>query len=681
MQMNSIMTIPAYESNASKPRVKTKARSSIKNPNFNHKDLAQKLHKAKVVYAVYGLLDGLSLSYSMVKYIFDLHFSDSNISSDRMHEWMMTPAGALAVGSESVLLIVWSMMGNVFKDDDPKLFKRYAALFWGYNRLALKALKNAYKGVRGFLQMTNVLGLGDYRSYVVPVGLMLGILSSLNRMAARYAVNQRKDMMENNASLLNEVIAHNNDYFSSAEIHLKEREQFTTEIAQKFLGRIAYQDKRVQWALLGSAAYAGVVDGLYLYMGVLGLSALAPQMFLAMSVCSTLFVVGCVLIRMYEEYDYQRKLTIEQLKIKLAIVGRELEELLIKEVERLIEYAREHEGQFPAGTYINIDAKYQEFNQAKATLQSSVLLSSLSAALAGLKDGLAAYSAILSVLFASSAVLAISGTAIPTFMVISAVTAGMLAIAILVSFSLFVNYQTHKNLSVVKQEQPLSPEPSKVNAAEGEVNRIVENQPLLSLLNLLKKNQNKVSDLKPADLREVIENAKKLDPSPQFYFQEWFEVFRSFFSGVNKGQKSIDYTLNPMQAPGTDGHYHDTPMMSLLAVFSALFHCVGFALRAHARGFGRPGLGSQPTASNPPQKQQGGAVPVRLDKIEREESGPHTEEVYPQSSPLSPHSTPSHGALPKISSSSSGFFSRLPQFEPADDRIERLTSSPLPALS
>ena len=74
--------------------------------------LAKKLNALGIVHGLYGGLDGLSLSYSMVKYGFDLLYTDTSLSSsDLMHDWMMTPEGFAAAFVESAFIVSFSLFG------------------------------------------------------------------------------------------------------------------------------------------------------------------------------------------------------------------------------------------------------------------------------------------------------------------------------------------------------------------------------------------------------------------------------------------------------------------------------------------------------------------------------------------------------------------------------------------
>lgn len=552
-------------------------------------ELAAKLHKARFIYAVYGALDGVSLSYSMVKLMFDMHFSDANTSSDKMHDWMMTPGGLAAVASESVFIIAWSLMGNIFEDDDKNTLKSWTVALWGYARISMKAVKNAYKGVRGLMQIVNTLGLADMRHMVVPIGVLLGGLSVANRVWYRYEVNQRKTMMKFNK----EALKHLKDFDKNNQNELNPL-PYPEDNIRSYKEQIAKQrehySSKLKLGLLASAAFGGIVDSLYLYLGVLGLSVLTPQLFVAMCVFTAIFSLGCIATRVYEEYDFQRKLDIAQLKVELAISARELESLLFIEIDNVIEQQKQqHDEQLvdkdPIGHHEKtaLDLKIEEFDALRDKLQSLSRLSPLSAAFVGLKDGLAAYSMIASIMFATATVCAMAAVTFPPFLMVTGVILGMLS---MLGFSAFA----------VAMNCPPKP-PQRLQEATGrnmgqvtliqQLNSAKSQEKLPILLQILKEDQHALGDIKKIVIKKAIWECMNVDVSPQFYFQEWFEVARSFFSGMAKGQKTVDYTLNPMQIQGQDGHYHESPLMSGLAVASAAVFSVGLALRADTKGFSR----------------------------------------------------------------------------------------------
>ncbi len=626
--------------------------------------VAKQLHEAAYVYALYGALDGLSLSYSMVKYCFDLLYTDSSLSSsDLMHDWMLTPAGMAAAAIESITIIAFSILANIFDDKDKNAFKRYVAVVWPYCRDTMKGLKNAYKGVRSTLQAAGMLVGQDLRYLMVPVGLVFGALSILNRIWYRQMKDQRKSMQKDNADLLLEIQAncrfhwmecvpgntssYKNSYIlvgqqlyyvkpdgtidivvlSHVERFLDDLKKLNTgnkktlylteeltqnlitansghiatrvfdaETCAEFRQRIGKQSAGVRTQAFFSQAYSGVVDGLYLYMGAMGLAALAPPVFMVMTVFSVIFTLTCIATRMYEEYEYQRKLVSTQAEVELAICGKELEvlfatlqgisEQLSDPIDESVREALTAEQQ---AIMKALENKMEQFETAQKFLHSQVTLSYKAAALAGLKNGLAAYGAIASVMFAVATVTAILMVAFPPALLIACMVAGMACLFGFLAHSLISNYWH------LQKQRPQEPEP---------------NTQLSELLKSIKDKRKEVRELKPTEIKEAILDGMVVDPSPQFFFQEWFEVFRSLFSGIAKGQKSVDYTLNPLQEVDDRGHYHDSSIMLWVSAISSMVYAVGLALRAYARGFSQ---------DNPNDRR-----PKRINKIRSDDGKLHS---------------------------------------------------------
>ncbi|WP_065620188.1 hypothetical protein [Legionella jamestowniensis] len=535
--------------------------------------IAKRLHELRIVYAMFGALDGLSLSYSMIKYTFDLLYGNGNLStSDLMHEWMLTPEGIAAAATSTVTLVVFAMLANHFKDDDANKFKSFLATVWPYCRDTMKGLKNAYKGFRSAAQVINLIGGQNLNFMIVPAGLLLGVLSAANRMWFRYHVNTRKDMMKANARLLEQI--KNSDILSLAEIEEKRDD-------------IKRQSMALRRQMLLSAAYGGIVDGLYLYVGVLSLCALAPPVFLAMTVFCAIYFIACIATRVYEEYDFQRRLVITQAKIDLALCGKELETKFLKLVQSggTISY----QGQLEL--FEDITSLRDAFEKKRAYLRELSTLSYSSALLAGMKNGLAAYGALASLIFAVATIIVLASASFPPALLITCICMGM---GLLIAFTAHSLIHAHRHQ--IKQEVETINNPHDQNLNE--------------ILTLLKQSKDrikeKIAELKPEKIKTAITDGMAVDPSPQFFFQEWFEVVRSFFSGLGKGSKAVDFTMNSFQERGADGHYHDTPIMLGLTVLSALVHGTALALRAQARGFGKDPIDSVPSTVN--ASETGGTV-------------------------------------------------------------------------
>ena len=512
-----------------------------------------RLHeKQQLVYinALYGSLDGLSTSYSIIRCFFDALCANTDYSStDRMHDWMMTPAGILAALTESIAIISISLIANVFDDDDKNEKNRLIALYWPYLRDAFKALKNTYRSIRGTLQVISILTLHDVRSLILPIGMAMGIVAMLNRALVRYTRAQRNSKVKANRDLLRTV---------------QDSLTLSQSMCQKIRAQIEYEALHIRRLTFAAAIYSGLVDGIYLYMGMLSLAPLSPSIFILVVGLSVFFSLLCIASRVYEIYNEQRELQITQNQIKLALCGKELQALFIQlQCESRKELVSE-EGQ---GKLVELEQlfhlKLREFEKKRARLQSTVTLSYLSSALAGMRGGLAAYGVIASLMFAVATVTTLMFTPFPPILVIAGVLAGLVCVLGFMAHSLIRNYW-HEQTEKVYTPQ------------------------LESKLSELVKIIQEASALQPtgieveAEARKRINEAMGINPSPQALYQEWFEVWRSLFSGLGKGQKSVDYTLFMLQQQDEQGHYHDTPFMyGVMAINSTVYGAV-LAKRAYA---------------------------------------------------------------------------------------------------
>jgi hypothetical protein len=165
----------------------------------------------------------------------------------------------------------------------------------------------------------------------------------------------------------------------------------------------------------------------------------------------------------------------------------------------------------------------------------------------------------------------IGGVSFPPVAIALAVSIGLVLIAGFIAHALFANYQHNKKQKAI-DETPY--------------------QELIAIQKHLEQKSEVLPLLTAEQLDQSLKNGLSVKSAPVYFFQEWFEVFRSLFSGLSKGQKFVDFAGNPLQEVGEDGHYHDTPVMYVLGALSALLFGFILALRALARGFGRPALAS-----------------------------------------------------------------------------------------
>lgn len=531
--------------------------------------LAQDFETGRHVYYGYAVLDSLSSSYSMFKYFFDVFVSNND--PDLMHEMMMTPGGIIAIVAESLFLVAFSLFACRYENADSESIEKFISSAWPYLRGVMKGLKNAYKGWRSAVQAISVIGGVDLKYAIIPVGLTLGIFAAANRFWSLREVENRKLMMKQNAALLLEIM---------------KGESLTNEQLQKKLSEIAYQSDESRHRLFFSVAAGGLIDGLYLYVGVLSLSVVTPPVFIAMAIMCSIYTLACVVTRLYEEYDYQLRLLITQTNCKLALITNELE---TRYMRLLVLNNKPNQTQIELDEIKSLKNSVADligrFDEMRCLLRAQTSRSYLSASLLGIKNGLFAYSALASILFLIAAILILTSTAFPPALLVFSVSLGMVFMLGFLAHSLVINY-FHLNNNPGADERPYDQ--------------------LIQMRIRLQDEPDNAFLLKANEFRCTLKDGLTLDPSPQFFFPEWFEVIRSFFSGVSKGQKFVDFAGNPLQEADAQGHYHDTPVMYILAVFSSILFAVILAFRALARGLGRAPLAKVDLAGQikdePPQE-------------------------------------------------------------------------------
>lgn len=575
--------------------------------------LAEKLDKDRTVYYAYAVLDSLSSSYSMFKYFFDLCTPSG--TNDQMHDLMMTPGGIIAISIETLFLVSFSFLATLYDKEKGDSIKKYIATDWPYFRGIMKGLKNAYKGFRSAIVAISLIGGIDLKYLIAPVGLLLGIFAAVNRTWLLKMVNDRKVMMTANAALLLEI---------------KKLRTLTREESESYLGKIKEQSQSFDTRCKAFVAVAagGFIDGLYLYVGVLGLAMLSPPLLASMAIICAIYTIACVVTRLYEEYDFQLRLFVTHTKCELALITKELETsyaqlLALRDIpnKTLKDYIAIRCLELEVYKLIN------RFEDKRNLLKHQSTPTYLSAALLGIKNGLYAYSALASILFLVGSILVLTGIAFPPALLVTCVTLGLVFMVGFAIQSLVTTY-------------------FKLNKKDDS-----EHHPFDELIEMKNNLLSGAADfLEPESFQQSIRDGLFLDRSPQFFFQEWFEVFRSLFSGFGKGQKFVDFAGNPLQEMDEQGHYQDTPIMYVLSVFSALFFGIILALRALARGLGRAPLGQVDLAAEVEPQPVHDLVTTKV-LLQTESQGESIQSKNPR--------TDSQSTLP-TSSSPFGFFNKKP---------------------
>lgn len=660
------------------------------------RSFAKKLDELKFFYYLYGIWDGTSVAAGTLIYYFNIVYADSAKSSnDVMHDWMETPAGAAVAATEAITLVTFSLLANIFDDNDKNAFKRYIAIAWPYCRDSLKGLKNAYKGVRNSLQAVGMLSGHDLQYMIVPLGLALGAISVLNRVWVRkYVKEPRMAMMKENSRLLLEIQgtalhllselpqadvmpSYKNSYILVAETlyyinqdgscdpvtiqdntllsdHISALNPNKAATLKLFLSnseiktlitdnggyitpiggydkyycesvrnnRVGRQSTLIKNAGLLSAAYGGVVDGLYLYMGALGLTLLSPPVFMAMAVCSAVFALMCVTTRIYEEVDFQRKLQATEAKVEVALCCKEIELIAgtfrrisspilrpsdaelgtlytelqqsdnpeikeqVVELGILLNTMNSLSQQKSTQPYIEarqvymaklkeiyqkeIKFKADDLKAKRNKLRSLVMSSGALTVFAGLRSGLAAYGAITSLMFAVATINAIFLIPFSATFLIAGVTLGMACVMAFVIQAF-----------IMSSSEPLPS--ADLDGSNG----------LIMLLASLKQDPNGLAPRRePQDLdvgvvkNAVLEGMDVVLP-PRSYLTDWLETVRSFGSGLAKGPKLLELVISMWRGLSAQEPGDHAPLCFQVALLSAVVQALIFAFRALAKGVGR----------------------------------------------------------------------------------------------
>lgn len=166
----------------------------------------KRLDQLKIIYLLYGFVDGVNLSYSVLKYFFDVIATETKKNSNNMmHNWLSSSEGIAGFVLTGVV-VIFSMFGNTFKDSDKNIFKRYTAQIWPYVRDFIKSAKNAYKGVRSILYTMNQLGFFNYTNlFLLGAAGVIGSISIATRLGLRAFRNDRKSKQSKNQVLTEEL--------------------------------------------------------------------------------------------------------------------------------------------------------------------------------------------------------------------------------------------------------------------------------------------------------------------------------------------------------------------------------------------------------------------------------------------------------------------------------------------
>ena len=260
-------------------------------------------------YTLYLLIDSSKLSFTTIKYSFDVYLANSDLATKAMKEWMSSPEGFALSGLSAGAFITISLLANNFDKEDKNNFKRYTVILWPYARDSIKGLRNTYRGIQSTLTLMHLLDVEDLRHLIVPVSVLLGVATIVNRIWFRATSMDRRKMMEANASLLAEIKAAKE--LNSTQIH-------------DLYSRIQEQSRQLRIQLLVSSALSGAIEGLNPYIGTLTVGFLSPSMLAVITAFCVIYFLATLMVKIYEEVMAQNRLMALEKEIVSALFEKEM---------------------------------------------------------------------------------------------------------------------------------------------------------------------------------------------------------------------------------------------------------------------------------------------------------------------------------------------------------------------
>lgn len=536
--------------------------------------LPAKLHSSLFIYGFYGLLDGVNTAFGTLKYVIDVHCANTSVSStDVLRDFLVTPEGIAIVVIESLVLAGCAFAGNVFENDGVKHtgWEKLSAIFWRYLRDALKALKNAYKGIRNLLVLWSMIaGQSDVLRFILPIGLALGVFSALNRMFIRYMRERRKDKTNINEQLIKEINALKLAAQATPKNYIEELHHLLNGLPKTAdnNAKLGMQTQSLRSTVIGYAAaiYNSFLDAPYLILGLVSLAVLSWPLFITLTTFCVFFLSVCIATRIFEEYNDQRLLLISQTKLQLAACLAE-----IKYLSQQLDSAEE--GADTNEIVKSIFSKFSEAIGLKEKLQQQSVLSTTEVVLGGLLNGMNAFQSLTSMAFAVSSLCLILAMPYPVLLLMSL---GPIGIVFLIGFV---------SLALTKHWKFLEKNP---------VPKSGDNPTVKDILARLKNPLDTSIEEIQAITDDIV--AIPVHVSPQTFFEKITDIFRLFWSGLGKGFRIVDATAR-------DGDNDHSSIVAMVAWVAAGLYAIVYTLR----GFARLGKANnkdkavvEPVASNTP---------------------------------------------------------------------------------
>lgn len=522
------------------------------------RDCTLKIYETKTISGIdstYRALDGFNLAGSTLSGCYKVFYYNSSFMANYFHEDLLTLPGIIAATVTSLLFIGLSIFAkaeepnkyktalaplldsqNRFTQKEQSKHKKYIDFLWRLIRGIVKSFSNWFKALRTIASVIILAGLTDVNILSLPLGFGLGMVVGVSAVLVRLWTlkmqEERKNFKKINDDILAKLLPIEHEEILK---NVLSEEQWAKLLKSREvkLSDIKNQSRNTQIAARVSAAYSGLLNSAYLYMGFLvALSAaVAWPVFIAMTAFCIFYCVLHVAAADFEEKEYERDLDITQVRAELAWYGNEIQKALA--LKKILP---------------DDDTNIVKLNEKREELRKLLTLSPKNAVLSGIFNGLAVQRAVAA---AVAFALLISPVLPPAVLIVS-ISIGLLFLAIF-------TFHAVRHYSIARAKQAKEP---------------LENLNFLS--EECKNEEQQAAKIKRFSAIIKNETEKKSD---QLYVKDGAEIVRLMPSSGTKGWKGVSFPGNPALVAGADGAYHETPAMMPIMILSAIVQGIILPLR------------------------------------------------------------------------------------------------------
>ena len=515
----------------------------------------------KLTFALYSISDSLSSTNSTLRFLVEVscpEYVGSAAMLAGIHKLMRTPETLALIIGEGLFLVTYSFLASYFQDKDSTKedpVKIFIMNSWPYFRDFLKGMKNGYRGLKTTLQIVTNLSGANVKMLVIPLGLAIGVLASANRFLIGYLNNIRDKKQKNND--INKLIPIDRNSYDRA------------------IETIEWLNKKQRVLGYLSMGMGGLIDGVYLYAGLVALAALTSVLYTVAAAFSAFYVVTCIVSRLYEEYEKQVKCDLSSLKLECELTKKYIEGQYTEIVALLNNTAfsnlesRKIDLAFLI-LEINLLITGLEKNHEKIVRKSKN--SYLTAVLFGFRQGLFTYGVLACFLFMVTSIFVISSAAFPPALLLTCIISGVGFIAAIIAHSVRTHYQHTKNQEAKNCELQAQNSWDDIKEYFKQLSDVQDSQYPLPLKTAV-------------ELKHHLMQGSKVPESPQFIFQKWLEMIRSFFTGISKGNSFSTIFIMPFQVFENGLPPSRSTWMNIFALINMVVFASILALRALFREF------------------------------------------------------------------------------------------------